>query len=163
MLGLCALHLLARAITKYYVLGRWLAMMCCDDKWALLLSSHHKGRIRPSAKCADIRRSFQATKQTYQGRSRVWTHWPTSIMIVPQYHTTAQLRVQHASKTCSDKGHYQWLPQWASPNSSTRGCCAHSLGRQPAHCVSTRARQLPANTMHASGRKASGHMSNSRK
>ncbi len=41
--------------------------MCCDNKRALLLSSHHKGRIRPSAKCADIRRSFKATKQMYQG------------------------------------------------------------------------------------------------
>jgi hypothetical protein len=67
MLGLCALHLLARAIAEYYGLGRWSAMMCCDNKRALLLSSHHKGRMQPSAKCADIRRSFQATKQTYQG------------------------------------------------------------------------------------------------
>jgi hypothetical protein len=67
MLGLCALHLLARAITEHYNLGRWLAMMCCDNKRALLLSSHHKGRIHPSAKCADICRSFKATKQTYQG------------------------------------------------------------------------------------------------
>ncbi len=67
LLGLCALHLLARAIAEYYDLGRWPAMMCCDNKQALLLSSHYKGRIRPSAKCTDIRRSFQATKQTYQG------------------------------------------------------------------------------------------------
>jgi hypothetical protein len=67
MLGLCALHLLARAIAEFYGLSRWLAMMCCDNKQALLLSSHHKGWIWPSAKCTDIRRSFQATKQTYQG------------------------------------------------------------------------------------------------
>jgi hypothetical protein len=67
MLGLCALHLLARAIAEYYGLGRWSAMMCCDSKRALLSSSHHKGRIWPSVKCADIRRSFRATKQTYQG------------------------------------------------------------------------------------------------
>ncbi len=67
MLCLCALHLLARAIAEYYDLHRWLAMMCWDNKWALLLSSHHKGWIRPSAKCADIRRSFWATKQTCQG------------------------------------------------------------------------------------------------
>jgi hypothetical protein len=40
--------------------------MCCDNKCTLMLSSHHRGRIRPSAKCADIRRNFQATKQTYQ-------------------------------------------------------------------------------------------------
>ena len=67
MLGLCALNLLARAITEHYNLGRWSATMCCDNKRALLLSSHCKGRIRPSAKCADIHRSFKATKQTYQG------------------------------------------------------------------------------------------------
>jgi hypothetical protein len=66
MLGLCGLHLLARAITEHYNLGRWSAMMCCGNKRALLLSSHHKGRIRPSAMCADICRSFKATKQTYQ-------------------------------------------------------------------------------------------------
>jgi hypothetical protein len=67
MLGLCALHLLAQAVTEYYDLGRWSATMCCDNKQALLLSSHHKGRIQPSAKCADIQRSFRATKQTYRG------------------------------------------------------------------------------------------------
>ncbi len=67
MLGLCVLHLLARAITEHYNLSRWSATMCCNNKRALLLSSHHKGRIRPSLKCVDIRRSFKATKQTYQG------------------------------------------------------------------------------------------------
>jgi hypothetical protein len=67
MLGLCALHFLARMIAEYYNLGRWLAMMCCNNKQVFLLSSHHKERIRLSAKCADIRRSFRATKQTYQG------------------------------------------------------------------------------------------------
>jgi hypothetical protein len=66
MLGLCALHLLARAITEHYNLGRWSATMCCNNKRALLLSSHHNGRIHPSAKCADICQSFKATKQTYQ-------------------------------------------------------------------------------------------------
>jgi hypothetical protein len=67
MLGLCALHLLARAISEYYTLRRWTATMCCDNKRALTLSSHHNGRMRPSAKCTDIRRSFKATKQMYQG------------------------------------------------------------------------------------------------
>ncbi len=50
MLGLCALHLLARAISEYYTLGRWTATMCCNNKRALTLSSHHNGRIHPSAK-----------------------------------------------------------------------------------------------------------------
>jgi hypothetical protein len=67
MLGLCALHLLAKAITEHYNLGRWSATMCCNNRRALLLLSYHKGRIRPSAKCADIRGSFKATKETYQG------------------------------------------------------------------------------------------------
>jgi hypothetical protein len=66
MLGLCALHLLAKAISEYYELGRWTGTLCCNNKRALLLSSHHNGRIRPSAKCADIRRSFKATKKSYK-------------------------------------------------------------------------------------------------
>jgi hypothetical protein len=65
MLGLCALHLLARAISEYYELYRWTSTLCCNNKRALLLSSRHRGRIRPSTKCADIRQSFRATKQTY--------------------------------------------------------------------------------------------------
>ena len=32
-----------------------------------MLSSHHNGRICPSAKCANIRWSFKATKWSYQG------------------------------------------------------------------------------------------------
>jgi hypothetical protein len=54
MLCLCTLHLLAQAVTEYYNLGRWSGTMCCNNKRVLLLSSHHKGRIRPSAKCTDI-------------------------------------------------------------------------------------------------------------
>jgi hypothetical protein len=79
MLGLCALHLLACAISEYYNLNNWSATMCCDNKHALILSSHHRGQIRPSAKCANIQMSFCATKQTYQGglsiimRMTIWT------------------------------------------------------------------------------------------
>ncbi len=67
MLGLCMLHLLARAISEHYAIGRWTAEMGCDNKRALTLSSHHNRRICPSAKCANIRRNFKAPKQTYQG------------------------------------------------------------------------------------------------
>jgi hypothetical protein len=42
-------------------------VISCDNKWALELSSHHKGRIEPRAKCANIRWNFNATKQTYLG------------------------------------------------------------------------------------------------
>ena len=61
------LLLLAKTISEHYGLGRWKATLCCDNKRALILSSHHNGRIHPSAKCADIRRSFKATKRSYQG------------------------------------------------------------------------------------------------
>ncbi len=44
MLGLCALHLLAGAISEYYGEERWSSTMCHDNKHALLLFSHHKGR-----------------------------------------------------------------------------------------------------------------------
>jgi hypothetical protein len=66
MLNLCALHLLACTPSKYYKLNNWSATMCYNNKRTLILSSHHRGRIRPSAKCANIQRSFRATKQTYQ-------------------------------------------------------------------------------------------------
>jgi hypothetical protein len=61
------LHLLAWEISEYYRVERLSSTMCCDNKRALLLLSHHKGRIRLSAKCADIRRNFCTTKQAYQG------------------------------------------------------------------------------------------------
>ncbi len=60
MLGLCALHLLTWTISEYYGVERWSSTMCCDNRCALLLSSHHKGSIRPSAKCTD-RRNIHAT------------------------------------------------------------------------------------------------------
>jgi hypothetical protein len=73
MLGLCTLHLLACALSEYYNLNICSATMCCNNKRTLILSSHHRGQIWPSAKCADIRRSFRATKQTYQGGFK-YTH-----------------------------------------------------------------------------------------
>ncbi len=42
-------------------------MISCNNKKTLELSSHHRRRIRPSAKWANIRRSFRATKQTFIG------------------------------------------------------------------------------------------------
>ncbi len=42
MLGLCALHLLARAVVEYYKVKGWSAVLCCDIKHALELSSHHQ-------------------------------------------------------------------------------------------------------------------------
>jgi hypothetical protein len=60
MLGLACLHLLARAVAEFFAIGHWTAVILCNNKKALELLSHHRRRIRPSAKCADIRRSFRA-------------------------------------------------------------------------------------------------------
>jgi hypothetical protein len=45
MLGLCALHLLAWVVAEFYQIKGWSAMLCCDNKRALKLSSHHLHRI----------------------------------------------------------------------------------------------------------------------
>jgi hypothetical protein len=42
-------------------------MLCCDNKRALEVSSHHMCRIRPSAKCADICHSLKAIKLLLNG------------------------------------------------------------------------------------------------
>ncbi len=67
MLGLCCLHLLARGVAKIFTLGQWAAILSCNNKRALELSSNHHRRIKPSTNSADIRRSFRATKQGYIG------------------------------------------------------------------------------------------------
>jgi hypothetical protein len=67
MLGLCALHLLVHTITAYHNVSAWSAVISCDIKQALELSTHQKGKTQPSAKCTDIRQNFRATKQTYLG------------------------------------------------------------------------------------------------
>jgi hypothetical protein len=67
LLGLCTLHLLARAVVEYYKVDGWSAMLCSNIKRALELSSHHLHCIRPSAKCADICRSLKMTKPLLNG------------------------------------------------------------------------------------------------
>jgi hypothetical protein len=67
MLGLCALHLLARAVAEYYKVEGWSAMLCCNNKPALEMSSHHLGCIQPSVKCASICCSLKMTKQLLRG------------------------------------------------------------------------------------------------
>ncbi len=67
MLGLCALHLLAQAVSEFYKVDKWAAILYCDNKCALELSSHHRRCIRPSAKCADIRQNLRAIKQSFTG------------------------------------------------------------------------------------------------
>ena len=70
LLGLCALHLFAQALAEFYTVVGWTAKLCCDNKRALEVSSHHMHRIRPSAKCADIRRSLKAVKPLLSGLFR---------------------------------------------------------------------------------------------
>ncbi len=67
LLGLCALHLLAQALAEFYKVAGWSARLCCDNKRALEVSSHHTRCIRPSAKCADIRRNLKAVKPLLNG------------------------------------------------------------------------------------------------
>jgi hypothetical protein len=62
LLGLCALHLMARAVVEYYKVKGWSAVLCCNNNHALELLSHHQHCIRPSANCADIRCSLKTTK-----------------------------------------------------------------------------------------------------
>ena len=68
MLGLCALHLFARALSEFYKIQEWEATLCCNNKRALKQSAYTRRRIRPSAKCADIQRSLKATKHTFKGK-----------------------------------------------------------------------------------------------
>ena len=63
MLGLCCLHLLAKVVAEFFGIGQWAAVLSCDNKRALELSSNHCRRIKVSANSANIRRSFRATKQ----------------------------------------------------------------------------------------------------
>ena len=67
MLGICALHLLAQTVAEFYKIVKWSVILCCNNKRALELSSHHRCRIRPSAKCAGIRQNLYAIKQSFTG------------------------------------------------------------------------------------------------
>ena len=67
LLGLYAMHILARAAAEYHHINRWSATLCCDNLRALEMPSHHHSRIQPSAKCADIRHSLRMTKQLLHG------------------------------------------------------------------------------------------------
>ena len=80
MLGPCALHLFARALSEFYKIQVWEATLCCDNKRALEQSAYTRRRIRPSAKCADIQRSLKAMKHTLKVNSptctcmAIWTN-----------------------------------------------------------------------------------------
>ena len=54
----------------FYKLDGWTATLCCNNKRALEKSSNNSSRIRPSAKCVDIRRSLRTTKPLLRGSFR---------------------------------------------------------------------------------------------
>ena len=68
MLSLCGIHLLAKALSEFYQIQEWDATLCCNNKRALKQSAYSRRRIRPSAKCTDIQRSFKAMKHTFKGK-----------------------------------------------------------------------------------------------
>jgi hypothetical protein len=65
--GFRTLHLFAQAVAEFYKVEQWSSMISCDNKRVLKLSSHHRRRIRPSAKCADIQRNLRTIKQSFTG------------------------------------------------------------------------------------------------
>jgi hypothetical protein len=87
------------------------------------LSSHHKGWIRLSAKCANIRRSFKATKQTYQGGFKYvhmyghmdqhlsWSQLSLTQQLNCVCDTLAKQAVTRAIIKGYNDGHTQLLPQ----------------------------------------------------
>jgi hypothetical protein len=54
LLGLCLLHLVALALSKFYKVSGWKAMLGCNNLCALILSSKERRWIKPSAACSDI-------------------------------------------------------------------------------------------------------------
>jgi hypothetical protein len=114
MLGLCALHLLMRAITEYHNISVWSAVISCDNKRALKLSWHHKGRIQPRTKGTDIRRNFRATKQTYLGYFtyvHIYGHmdnylsW-TQLSLMQQLNCVCNMLEKRAIMTSTIKGYH---------------------------------------------------------
>jgi hypothetical protein len=65
LLGLCSLHLFALALSKFYKVSGWKTMLGCDNLCALILSSKEYRRIKPSAACSDIHRSFRSIKKNF--------------------------------------------------------------------------------------------------
>jgi hypothetical protein len=123
MLGLCALHLFAQAVAEFYKVEQWSAMLCCDNKHALELSSHQRRCIRPSAKCADIRQNLCSIKQTFTGSFKylhVYGHmdkylkWE-QLSLVQQLNYVCDTLAKQAISTATLQGYHsrqsQFLPK----------------------------------------------------
>ncbi len=68
LLGLCLLHLVALALSEFYKVSGWKAMLGWDNLRALILGSKERRRIKPRAVCSDIHQSFRSTKKNFTGR-----------------------------------------------------------------------------------------------
>jgi hypothetical protein len=123
MPGLCALHLLAQAVAEFYKIKGWSAILCCNNKRALELSSQHLHCIHPSARCADIPRSLKATKQFLQGVFRyvhVYGHmdrllkWE-QLMLVQQLNCVCDTMAKRSITLAINHGYHgrqsQFLPK----------------------------------------------------
>ena len=90
LLGLCALHFLARVVAEFYKLDGWSAMLCCNIKRALEKSSNDRSRIRPSTKGVDIPHSLQTTVSL---RPCLRTYGQTPHLGTAYTHTAIQLHL----------------------------------------------------------------------
>ena len=115
LLGLCALHLFAQALAEFYKVTGWTAKLCCDNKRALEVSSHHTRRIQPSAKCADICHSLKAVKPLLTTERHIWlcsrlrTYGPYAQVGATHVNPATQLRMQHSGKTLDHHSDQPWL------------------------------------------------------
>jgi hypothetical protein len=123
MLGLCTLHLFDRALSEFYKIQEWQAMLCCNNKRVLELSLYACCRIRPSAKCADIQRSLKATKRTFTGKFtylHVYVHMDSYLLwhhlsLSQQLNCVCNMLAKHALTLALTEGSYnrptQLLPK----------------------------------------------------
>jgi len=112
LLGLCALHLFAQALAEFYKVVGWTAMLCCDNKRALEVSSHHTRRIQLSAKCDDIRGSLKAVKPLLSGTFcyvHVYGHMDHTQVGATHVNPATQLCMRHTGKTLGCHSDKPWL------------------------------------------------------
>ncbi len=96
MLGLCCLHLLARAVAESFGTGQWEAVTLCNNKKALELSSNHWQRIQLRAKCADIRQLLGHQTGLHRGVQicpYIRTHGSVSFLEPTQSHAATKLHL----------------------------------------------------------------------
>ncbi len=122
MLGLCALHLLAQAVAKFYKEEKWSAILRCNNKCALELSSHHRRRIRPSTKCADIGLNLRAIKRSFTGNFKyvhIYGHmdqylkWE-QLTLIQQLNWVCDTLTKHAITTATLQGYHSRQSQLLS-------------------------------------------------